>query len=342
MPKPWSLLYLPNEVVEGDQVGPRDAFEGMLRDGVLSRYEAFSYLVEAQRHGAEQALVQLLDRVRAHPPQVLLWQHVSNFPVDTQWLRRLREAAPNMHLLYHEADAYGRWVKRLPRGTRQMMAAADTVALVGRGELAKLARSAGARRVLYSPHSADTRRFGQPWEPTRQRDFDVIMIGNCIRSRLPWGRMPGAASRVAMVRALGRRFGQRFAVYGAGWDGFIGNQGRLDFAHQEIAQRRAWLTVSWDHFDGYDSYFSDRVPISMMSGVPHVTNHQPGYEQVFGDDPPLQWARGVDEMVAQVEQMLTRGPQSLIDLGQRAQHYARERFTARPVYQRLLSEAMEA
>jgi hypothetical protein len=342
MAKTWSLMYLPNEVVEGDQVGPRDAFEGMLRDGVLSRYEAFSYLVEAQRHGAEQALMRLLDRVRSHPPQVLLWQHVGSFPVDAKWLRRIREAAPDMHLLYHEGDAYGRWVKRLPRATRRVMAAADTVALVGRGEFAELVRSAGARHVLYSPSHTDNVRFARPWEPTPERDFDVLMIGNRVRSRVPWGSMPGAATRVALVRALGHRFGERFALFGAGWHGFIGNRGPVAYEAQEVTQRRAWMTVSWNHFDHYDSYFSDRVPNSLISGVPHVTNHQPGYEQVFGADPPLQWAHGVDELIAKVEHMLAQGPQPLIDLGRRAQAYATQRFTARPVFQRLLAEAMEA
>ena len=130
-------------------------------------------------------------------------------------------------------------------------------------------------------------------------------------------------------------------MYGDGWDSFEGNHGRLDYALQEDTQRRAWVTVSWDHFQ-YDSYFSDRVPISLMSGVPHVTNYHPGYEEVFGSDSPLMWAHSVEELIAKVERMLAAGPTELIELGRAAQVYASAHLTARPVYERLLAEAMGA
>ncbi len=335
-----SLLYLPNEASPGDQVGPRLAFESMHREGRLRDYSAYSYLVEAKRHGAAVALSRLKELVAEWRPDLLLWQHVGRFPLRWADVESLRAAAPRMHLLYHEGDVYGRWVKPLPPSTRLLMAAADTVALVGRGSYAKLARSAGAKRVVYSPHSADTERFGQPWKPTTERDFDVLLIGNRIHSRLPWRRMPGAARRIELVRALGRRFGKRFAVYGRGWEGFTGNQGSIDFALQEATQRRAWVTVSWDHFDQVEAYFSDRVPISLMSGVPHVTNHQPGYESVFGPNPPLCWAKNVAELVARAEDLLALGPAGINEIGRQAQEYCNTRFTAEVVYPRLIAEVM--
>jgi hypothetical protein len=335
-----SLLFLPNEGTEGDQVGPREAFAEMAAQGLLSRLEVYSYLVEASRHGAETALDRLRERVATARPDVLLWQHVSDFPVTSRHLATLRAASPHTHLLYHEGDVYGRWAKRFPGPTRVLMAAADTVALVGAGEYAALARSAGARRVIYSPQSADTRRFGTPWTPTAARDFDVVMIGSRVTSRRPWGRMPGAASRERLVQTLGRSFGNRFAVFGHGWAGFAGDHGPLPFSRQEEAHRRAWVTVSWDHFDTVERYFSDRIPISLLSGVPHVTNHQPGYEQVFGPEAPLSWAQDVNGLVAEVERLLALGGEALNELGRRAQAYARERFTARVVYQALLRETL--
>lgn len=335
-----SLLYLPNEGTPGDQVGPRAAFEALAREGRLSAYQAFSYLVEARRDGAEGALRRLEALVRERRPDVLLWQHVSDFPVGKEHLAALRAASPGTHLLYHEGDVYGRWVKRLPRATRRLMAAADTVALVGKGEYAALARGAGARRVIYTPHSADTVRFGRPWTPTDRRELDVVLIGNRLTSRRPWGRIPGAAAREALGRALGRRFGERFAVYGRGWEGFVGARGPLAFAEQEEAQRQAWVTVSWDHFDTVEAYFSDRLPIALLSGVPHVKNHQPGYEAVFGARPPFSWAKDVGGILGQVERLLALPVAERNGLGERARLWAAEHLTARPVYERLLGEAL--
>ena len=335
-----SLLYLPNEMVEGDQVGPRSAFTGMLEEGKLKRYEAFSFLVLAKAIGASEALERIIEHVNRYQPTMLLWQHVGRFPVTPSYLRRLRAASPATHFLYHEGDVYGRWIKRLPAPAKALMAAADTVALVGSGEFEALAKSVGARRVLYTPHSVDVVRFGKPWVPTMQRQFDVLMIGNRVTSRLPWGRMPGAASREKLVRELGRIFGDRFAVYGNGWNGFTGNRGPLPFNDQEAAQRQAWITVSWDHFDTVERYFSDRVPISLASGVPHVTNYQPGYEDVFGMSPPLLWAKSVGEMIRAIRSLLDRGPNELNALGEAAQLYGLRRFSARAVYERLIVEAL--
>lgn len=336
-----SLLYLPNEATEGDQVGPRQAFAGMAAEGLLSRYQAWSFLVEAGRHGVAASLERLRERVADLAPDVLLWQHVGDFPVGPGFLAALRAASPGTHLLYHEGDAYGRWAKRLPAPARALMAAADTVALVGAGEYAALARSAGARRVIYSPSSADTTRFGRPWTPTATRDFDAVLIGGRVTSRLPWGRMPGAASRERLVRALGRALGDRFAVFGPGWAGFTGDRGPIPFDQQEAAQRRARVTVSWNHFDTVERYFSDRIPIGLLSGVPHVTNHQPGYEAVFGPGAPLAWAGTVDGVVAEVQRLLALSQAELDALGRRAQAYGRERFTAPVVYRALLREALD-
>jgi len=336
--RPVALLFLPNEETEGDQVGPREAFSELARRGVLSRYQAFSYLVEARLHGAPAGLERLRALAERTRPDVLLWQHAGNFPVTPAFLAALRAASPGTHLVYHEGDVYGRWVKRFPSSVRALLAAADTVALVGGGEFAALARSAGARRVVYSPSAVDTVRFGRPWTPTATREFDVVMIGNRATSRLPWGRLPGAAQREALVRALGRRHGRRFGVFGRGWEGFAGNQGPVAYALQEPVLRRAWVTANWGHFPTVEGYFSDRLPISLLSGVPHVTNHQPGYEALFGLDAPFRWARTVDEAMTHLEELLALGPEATIALGRRAQAYGRERFTAGPVYARLLAE----
>jgi hypothetical protein len=335
---PIKLLYLPNEVNVGDQVGPRDAFENLVLKGKLLRYEAFSFLFEAKKRGVSGMLSCLKDQVNEIQPDLLFWQHVGDFSINEKEIASIRAMAPKMRLIYHEGDVFGRWIKKIPKATRTLMAAADFVALVGRGSLADLVKSFGVHRVIYSPHSVDTLRFGTHWEPTLEREFDVIMIGNRIKSRLPWMRMPGASKRVRMVKVLGQSFGSRFAVFGHGWNEFVGNFGPIPFSEQEANQRRAWVTVSWDHFDTIDAYFSDRVPISLMSGVPHITNYQPGYEDIFGLSPPIFFVKSVDDLLTKVKEILAMGPTIINEIGRKAQDYCRKRFTARIIYERLLDD----
>lgn len=46
MTRPLRFFYVPNETKEGDQVGPRKAFETLHAEGVFSAYATYSYLVE--------------------------------------------------------------------------------------------------------------------------------------------------------------------------------------------------------------------------------------------------------------------------------------------------------
>jgi hypothetical protein len=338
---PPRLLYLPNEQVAGDQVGPRRAFEGMLERGQLAAYEAVSYLRECDRAGPAAAFDALADRAAALRPHWLLWQHLGGLALPRGTIGRLRSAAPGLRLLYHEGDLYGAG-KPLPAATKALMREADVVALVGFGDFARRVRAWRPGPVLYTPSCADTQRFGRPRPVGQPPEFDVVMIGNRVRSRLPWRRLPGAAARAELARRLGRRFGRRFALFGQGWQGYAGWQGPLAYADQEAALRRARVSVGWNHFDREAGYFSDRLPISLLAGVAHVTNWQPGYEQVFGADPPLRWGRSVDEVCAEVGALLALAPPALEAIGSRAAELAKRQLVAEVVYPRLLAEAAAA
>lgn len=334
--RPLRLLHLPNEERVGSQVGPREAFDAMLARGELTAYTAYPFLHEAASRGTGACLDQLLHMAHELNPDIVLWQHVGRFPVDRNFLRRLREAIGPAVLVYHEGDVFGRWVKPLPAPVRALAAEADVVSLVGLGELASLFRAHGARRVVYSPHSYDSLRCDQPWTPTHTRRFDALLIGNRVTSRLPLRDMPGARERFALAETLHRQLGERFVVHGGNWGTRPYARGPLPFDQQEPAIREAWLTVSWDHFDQVPCYFSDRVPIAMAAGVVHVTNRQPGYEHLFPAGSGLLHAGSVAELADLVDLLLSRPRDELIELGQRARAFAREHLSARRVYRDLL------
>lgn len=333
------LLHLPDEQAPGDQVGPRRSFASMAAAGGLSDYRAFSFLVEARRSGVAAMLDALVADVRANRPDLLFWQHVGGLRLEPCTLQRLRQAAPDMKILYHEGDMYGRG-KPVPPATALLMAQADAVALVSRGTMADWARRHGACRVLYCPSAVDTLRFGQPWHGSAAPDFDVVMIANRVQSRLPWRRMPGAARRIALAQALDRRHGIRFGLFGAGWRGCRGWQGPLDYAGQEAALRRGRVSVGWNHFDEEAGYFSDRLPIALLSGVPHVANAQPGCEPLFGSAPPFERAASVPAAVAAVDRLLATDAAVLAAMGRQAQQLARRHLLADVVFPRLLADAL--
>jgi hypothetical protein len=330
------LLYIPNEWVPGWQVGPRASFEGMQRNGFIDAYESFSFLLEAKQSSPAGALDKLCQLAYQFQPTMILWQHVGNFPVTREYLVKLKSLRSAPMLVYHEADAFGLF-KPLSKSMKNFAAEAHIVVLVGLGVLADLFIANGAKKIIYAPHSVDTIQFGKSWEPTSSRRFDVVMIGNRITSRIPFKRFPGAVSREKLACQLTKRFGRRFGLFGSGWDGFPGALGPIPFEKQEEIIRDSWISVGWDHFDNIPFYFSDRLPISLLSGVAHVTNYQPGYELLFKNGEQLVFTHTVSETVNTIDFMLSKPRKYLIDMGMMGRQLAQERFTAETVYSELMN-----
>lgn len=334
-------FYLPNEGVEGDQVGPRMAFEKLHAEGVFSAYQAYSYLVERkQASSLNDAQEGLLAAAREFSPDVIFAQHINHaYPVDRAFMRRLKDLPSRPRLVIHEGDPYNRWKKPMGASMKATFAEADIVVLVGLGSLADLALEAGARKLRFIPHSYDSRRFGTPWTQTRTRKWDAVMIANCVNyRRIPGVYLPGGRQRIQSADALYRVLGDRLAVFGigAGWKGKPYARGELPFDRQVDAVRDAWVTVNWQQFPEISMYSSDRLSIGLACGVPHICNRQEGYRHLFDAIPGCFFVESPREMRDVALYLLSQPVDKRIELGEQAAAYAREHFEAVVVYRNLV------
>ncbi len=340
------FFYVPNESAEGDQVGPRRAFETLRDEGVLSAYTAYSYLVERRKAPDHaQALERLLAAAEAFQPDVIHFQHLNgSYPVDRAYLRRLKAVASRPRFVWHEADAYGRFIKPLDATMKAAIAESDLAVLVGLGSLAAQVRRAGAKRVLLSPHSYDDERFGRPWTPTRTRAHDAVMIANltCLK-RVPFLFLPGGRQRKVLSRAFHAAYGERYAVFGAGqgWRGEPYCRGPIPFDAQERVIRSSWLSVNWGQFDEVAMYSSDRLPISLATGVPHITNWQRGYEHLFPEPRGIYFVRSPAEALDAADFLLSKPREELLEIGAAGVAWARERLHATRVYRDVVTAIRE-
>lgn len=331
------LFYLPNEGIDGDQIGPRRAFERALAEGRLSAYQAYSYLVRAKEHGNHRAsLEELFKTARDFAPDVIFVQHMTDsYPVGRAYLGQLKSLPSRPRLVLWEGDAYGRSIKKPDTTLCAVMAESDMTFLVGLGYLADAARAAGASKIRFAPHSYDGERFGLPWVPPRQRPLDAVMIANLhSMKRIPGLYLPGGRQRKQLAHAFHKSLGERFAVYGggAGWKREPYARGPIAFHQQSDMIRSAWLSVAWDHFDDLPMYSSDRLPISLACGVPHLTNCQPGYELAFGGIPGLYWFHTPKEAVDIALYLLSMPVDKRIELGMAAAEHMHHYFHADRVY----------
>lgn len=332
------LLHLPNDQGDAVEVGSRRTFEALVAEDRLQAYEAYPYQVRAETspQGWAEELLGIARRLR---PQLILWQHVGEFQVPPALLQSLREAT-GARLVYHSGDPFGRLFKRIGRPVATLLAAADLVLVVGSGSFVSLARRHGARRVRPVLQPFDKERFGQPWEPTAEREVDAVLIGHAGVTRVPGMLLPGGRRRRALVRGLCARLGPgRLAVHGHGWDVPCA-RGILAYTAQQETIRRAWVSVNWDHFDREPHYASDRLAISLAAGVAHVTTRHRGYDDLFGECEGLLLADTVPEAIELTCWALEQGPQQLLAWGAANRDFAHAHLEAGVVWRGVLDAAV--
>jgi hypothetical protein len=339
-------LYVPNESNEGEQIGPRMAFEKLQQQGVFSDYAAYSYLVRQKAlNNHQDALREFLDTACKFQPDVIFIQHPNNgYPMDRSYLQQLKAIASKPKLVLFEADPYGYIVKRMDATLKAVIAETDICYLVGTGVLADMAHAAGAKLIRFAPHSYDSLRFGQPWQATSTRSYDAVMIANLpVIKGIPWLYVPGGRKRKQTAETLHKFLGQRFAVYGSGpgWGNAPYCKGRLDFNKQDEAIRDAWMSVNWGQYDDIAMYASDRLPISLACGVPHITNYQTGYEHVFNNIPGLYVIKDPKEAADAALHILSLTIEQRNELGNRAAEYAKQHLEASVVYSNMVTVIAE-
>ena len=344
--KTFKLLHLDSDpIVERStdlHIGARGTFEKLLADGDLLDYEAIHFLAEYRRtHDAASVCANILERAAAVRPDIVYWQHISEFPVSQRFIDDLRAVSQHGLLVYHDADAFGYIKKRITPQMRLMLANADVTFVSGLGELTSIFRAAGARDLRYMPQSFDPRRFGQPWDFSLRRKHKAVMVASNYPGRIPGIYIPGGRKRAALARKLSAIHGSGFALYGSGWRNLVSARGVVHFDSQEAVIRDAWVSVNWDHFDTYAFYYSNRLPISLAAGVPHVTTYHPGYEDLFADCPGLYFAHSVDEAVAMVDWLLSKTCEQLVEEGRAAQEWAKTRLSSDITYRHMLEICVE-
>jgi hypothetical protein len=303
------VLHVPNEPGAFRQLGYRAALKSLAESGTVGEVRSYSLLREVLAGRGTRAHEELLCLIKEMQPDAIFLQHVDGMRLTEQRLGRIRRAAPHAVIIFHEGDAYGRG-KPLPGDAIRVAAAADYVFTVGAGSF-KERFERDCQRVDYVPHGWDQVRFPDPEGPLAD-ELDLVMIGNRVTSRAPWRRMPGALDRERLGAHLERGIDRlRTAIYGRGWKGAAA-RGWLNYDDQLRLLQRARVSVNWDYFPEEPSYFSDRLPISLVAGRPHVTTRHPGYEWLPASKSGLYLADSPDEGFEIALALLRRDPEQLM------------------------------
>ena len=318
------VLYVPNEAGNFRQDGFRRPFADLEKAGLLEAVSVFSLQLRIKDGGdPEEHRQELISRVRDFQPTIVLMQHLGATGLRSRHFAQMRSAA-SFELIYHEGDPYSRLLHPLPLSARAAGRAADVTFTVGTATFAENFRSVGAADVRYSPSAFEPERFRAP--SSEVREHDIVIVANRNRPRLRGH--PNWRERIAFVTYMQDRFGGRLALFGNGWEG-PGARGPVDFSKQDEAIKSGWITANWDHYAGEESYFSNRLPISLASGSIHATTSHPGYDRIFsgvsGDF--ITYASTHEVLADSIEEILDRtSVEERLQMGDRAREFAYENF----------------
>lgn len=336
------VMYWPNEPAhlypDFTQAGGRAAFEAMKADGTISALSIYSPRVERAKFpdiGSFEDSARLA--VAAFAPDVLFVQHLFGTDMTEQFWKRLRDEMPQVTLVYHEGDPFDRRIKRIDRPTSGVLRHAHLVLACGLGSLADILSDQCSAPVGFLSHCFVKSRFAQ-FDPSKSlKKNEIVMIGNRgVRRRAKFLYLPGGRNRARFANRLTDVFGKGFALYGLGWSHLASARGALPFFQQEEAIQSGRISANWDHFDTIDYYYSDRLPISLAAGVPHVTSHHDGYQHLFRNTPGLYACKSIKEAVETCRWLLSRPDEELLEEGLAAKEWVFAHLEANILFKRAI------
>lgn len=319
----------------------RSGFEALVGKKRIGQLEIFPYIEHLEASPDMRAFSERLCAfVEKFNPDIIFAQHVGGRGIPEEVWSSIKGRART--LVYHDADPFTLFTKRIDRSMRSIMKSSDLVLGCGLGAFRQAFMVHGAKRFGYVPHCFDRVRFGHGRPELVQKKYGALMIASRVKARnLPITFFPGARTRARFAKVMEERFGEAFAIYGTCWEGLKSWKGYLHFSEQENEIMASKFSVNWDHFDDVPYYFSDRLPISLAAGVPHLTSWHPGYDEIFKSCRGLYWAKTPEDLADCAEWMLSRSNDVLLEEGLAGREWVAQNLSAERVYEQAFNLSLE-
>jgi len=302
-------------------------FTALSQEGLI-RHRVIAPLATADRQSPAAALRELAHVAEQTRPDLLFVHPIGALPWTDDYLAALLRRAGSPHIVFWEGDAISDY--RAKQSNRSVWyRAADTVFTTGLGATRRAVSRYTRRPPRYVPNVIPGCLLTPAAiPPITEAAYDAMQIGHLFTRLGLYDGVAGARKRRRTVNGIRRLPGCRTAVYGAGWRG-RGALGLLPFDAQVSAMRTARFSFSWSHFPGRFGEFSDRLPISMYAGRPHIGTRPGPVSWLPGPDQGLHLTGSPAETVALARELLHTDDTTLDSMGRALHHWVRDRLTER-------------
>ena len=160
------------------------------------------------------------------------------------------------------------------------------------------------------------------------KDLDIVFMGNNYR-----GMFPLSDFRVEMVTRMKKEFGERFRVYGNGWECSSGDLNGNQDAENDI-YNRAKIGINLSHFN-YSHYSSDRMYRLMGSGCLCLSHFYPNITEDFDITTIGLW-EGIDDLIKACKMYLSAHDEMLEIMGVEGMKYVQNFYSYKQMAENII------
>lgn len=330
------LLLILNENPPGAHSDVHHSLQILKGQGVLEDYHIYPFLARLADGLKDKEVTQeVLDIAKELQPSLVLWSHTGRLYVSKDCIDVLKNLSSSPSIGYWDGDIYQK-PQPLPKEIILLCKLCNVVFAQGEGDFSNLLKRKGCKDIRYTPASTDTNRFCKLRPSDHEIQYDVVIIGNNVTSKLPWKTAPGSRWRKKLAQYFYEKLGERFAVFGYGWKSEYG-KGPIRFDKQVDLYHSSRVVLGVNNWLGPRYYFSNRLPIAFSSGVPVVHNYESGYEEIFQSAEDFFFFKTTEEAWNMTKQLLEKDQSELDEIGLRAYKFALERFTMTEVMRYMIT-----
>lgn len=272
----------------------------------------------------------------------MIWSPTS-FPSNEAEFCQLLEQIGSTPICYWEGDTWGTngRKKEITSQMKWWLSASEAVFTVAGSPQTEIFRNGGAKVVKRTLHTYCHLKFAR-YESNDKADLfqdsdrDIIMIANNLMSLPIITGLPGSLRRFELATRITLSTDVRFGLFGKGWPTRWSN-GTLDYSKQIEEIRKSRISVNWDHFDNYEGYASDRLPIALLSGRPHVTTFHKGMDWLSANDLGVFQEDSPAEVLSRAKDLLSQSPRDFEKAGMFANNWATRRLSHREAARHIIS-----